>query len=117
MVKTVLGGPFSLDVSWDLPNDPNGVITYYNIYCVVYQDSNMGSGDATVVDSLTAISNNNVIMSSQMNTTVTSLVPFTNYLCYASANTSVGEGSVSTPVSGTTDEYSKTSVVPINKHQ
>ena len=47
------------------------------------------------------------ILGSDYNTTITGLTPYTNYGCYISANTSVGEGNISTFVFETTDEYSK----------
>jgi hypothetical protein len=44
---------------------------------------------------------------SEMNATVDSLEPFTNYGCYVSANTSIGEGDESATIFQTTDEFSK----------
>ncbi len=104
-VLAIPGDPFSLDISWDLPTNPNGIITHYNLYCLEYNDE-LGSGDDTWIKP-SMESNNETVNSSFSSTIMTGLVPFTDYSCYVSANTSVGEGPASVMVTGTTDEYSK----------
>ena len=101
----VNGDPYSLRVSWLPPAVPNGHITHYNAYC---QESQLvfGSGGGMLA-TLYSSTFTSTVYGTELNATVTGLTPFTNYDCYVSANTSVGEGNSSELVSQTTDEYSK----------
>ncbi len=47
------------------------------------------------------------VSGSERNAMVTDFEPFTNYGCYVSARTSIGEGNTSDAVFQTTDEFSK----------
>jgi len=47
------------------------------------------------------------VTGSYLNASISSLTPFTSYGCYISANTTIGEGSTSSLVYTTTDEYGK----------
>ena len=65
--------------NWKLPTEPNGVITKYQIYC---------SGRGHVF--------NHTVMGSQTTTTLSGLLPYTNYSCSITAHTSAGEGPAAT---------------------
>lgn len=86
----------------------NGYILRYSVYC---QQSQLvvGSGGGMYLlptaPSLTAFTS--TVDGSELNTTVGGLVPFMNYGCYVTANTSIGEGDASDTIFQTTDEFSK----------
>lgn len=107
-VLTISGDPLSLYIGWSPPIVPNGYITHYNVYC---QESQLaaGSGDGMYILPTSSYQSifTNTVLSYDMNITISGLTPFTNYGCFVSANTSVGEGDISTAVFRTTDEYSK----------
>lgn len=98
--EAVEGDPSSLYVTWVPPAVPNGVITRYGVYCQESQPMmGSGSGGSFLSPVFTG--------GSELNATVTGLIPFTIYGCFVSANTSVGEGNASATVFQTTDEFSK----------
>lgn len=103
----VSGNPLSLNVVWDPPIFPNGRLTHYNIYC---EEATAGSGGMSSHQEIFT----STVQGQEMNTMVTGLTPFTTYDCYVSANTSVGEGTRSVLVSGTTDEYGKSTDIASN---
>ena len=69
----------SISVSWSAPETPNGVITEYQLQC---------SGGGQVF--------NWTVMGSQTTTTLSGLLPYTNYSCSITAHTSVGGGPAAT---------------------
>lgn len=99
MVQAVPGDPYSLYLTWMPPTEPNGYIIQYNIYC---QDFQLGSGGPTMLPFWETSTSG-----SELNATVAGLTPFTNYECFVTANTSVGEGNSSNIEYQTTDEFSK----------
>ena len=104
----VQGSPSQLQVSWDPPNQPNGLILSYNVYCyelTTNDGSGSGSNDQILypVDALRLV----VIPGNVSEAIVSGLIPYTQYDCYVTANTSVGEGNISAVLSATTDESSK----------
>lgn len=113
-VLAVSGDPVSLYVSWGPPVFTNGYITHYNIYCQESRVAAGGSGSGGDMFVLPTSTHEPIFTSTvqgcEMNATITGFTPFTNYGCFVSANTSVGEGSVSSSVFQTTDEYSKYSI-------
>ena len=98
-------------VSWDLPTRPNGRITNYTVYCQEAQ-AEIGSGDPSLIFPTMSLNTvfTNSAMGSNQNTIITGLTPFTNYSCYTTATTMIGEGTTSSLDYATTDEYSKLSV-------
>lgn len=86
-LSTVPGSPSELVATWSSPAEPNGVILFYTIQC--------SSSDTSTT---TFVSGN------RTRTTVTGLVPYTNYSCYIFGNTSVGAGNSSAVRSARTDE-------------
>ena len=108
-VSAVPGDPLSLYVIWRPPVFPNGYITHYSVYCGESEmSSGSGSGDTLYLPMSGSQTIYTITVQGQeMNATVTGFMPFTNYGCYVTANTSVGEGSASSAVFQTTDEYSK----------
>ena len=69
--------PRSLSVTWEIPTEPNGVITEYQLQC---------SGGGQVFS--------HTVMGSQTTTTLSGLLPYTSYSCSITAHTSVGVHSV-----------------------
>ena len=69
----------------------------------------LGSGDSMFVLPMTPsqLTFTSTVQGYELNATITGLTPFTDYGCYVSANTSVGEGNFSVTVFEKTDEYSK----------
>ena len=69
----------SVTLTWKPPTEPNGFITEYRFQC---------SGENH------AVSSN--VMGSQTTTTLSGLLPYTNYSCSITAHTSVGGGPAAT---------------------
>ena len=69
----------SLSLSWCIPQKPNGVISHYELNA---------SGDGQVF--------NWTVNGSQTTTTLSGLLPYTNYSCSITAHTSVGGGPAAT---------------------
>ena len=72
----------TITLSWSPPAKPNGVITRYSMLC---------SHTAGVVMNISQNFN-----SSQTTTTLSGLLPYTNYSCSITAHTSVGGGPAAT---------------------
>ena len=69
----------TINVTWSAPSTPNGVITEYQLQC---------SGGGQVFSP--------VVPGSQTTTTLSGLLPYTNYSCSITAHTSVGGGPAAT---------------------
>ena len=76
-VSIVAKSSKSINVSWSAPATPNGVITEYQLQC---------SGGGQVF--------NRTVM--ETTTTLSGLLPYTNYSCSITAHTSVGGGPAAT---------------------
>ena len=128
----VIGSPTKLYIQWKLPEEPNGIIVAYSIYCKVMVVNDVqqilgsvsGSGSS---ESIPITASSGLLMSEEVNglgdisdyaisvvtkgtelkAFVENLTPFTNYECFITANTSAGEGSSSRIVTATTDESGK----------
>ena len=101
-LATVTGFPASLYIQWEPPQEPNGIILAYTVYC---KEVIAGDGEESFVatpDAIVAVTNG-----TQSAIHVDDLTPFTTYGCYITANTSVGEGESSIILRATTDESSK----------
>ena len=86
-LSPVAGSPSQLSASWSVPIPRNGIITGYSVYCNTsadqsYPEQKIGSNVPT-------------IRSVVNGTTLSGLSPYTQYSCYVTANTSVGEGNPS----------------------
>ena len=101
-LSSVAGSPTQLSASWSVPIPRNGIITGYSVYCntsanQTYPEQVIGPNVPTI---------RSVVNGTTLATTLTGLNPYTQYSCYVTANTSVGEGSSSailtaqTPQSG-----------------
>ena len=104
MVSTRDGEPNELLVTWTTPEEPNGIILNYTVYCDDSSSSESGDdvlmpGDTEFLDTTTV-----TVSGSQQSAVVMNLIPYTYYDCYVTANTSVGEGNSSTLKSAQTDE-------------
>ena len=126
-VAKVIGSPTKLYIQWKLPEEPNGIIVAYSIYCkeAIVDAEILGSASGSIPTSsgsgtlvamsrveyeLGDISDYTILVVSngtQLEAFVEDLTPFTNYGCFITANTSAGEGSSSRIVTATTDESSE----------
>ena len=89
-----------LTANWSAPIPKNGIITSYNVYCntssnQTYPEQIVGSNVPTI---------RSVVDGTTLTVTLTGLNPFTQYSCYVTANTSVGEGSPSATFTARTVE-------------
>ena len=88
-LAAVPGSPNQLTATWTSPIPKNGIITAYTVYCntsanQVYPEQVIGLNVLTV---------RSVVSGITLDVTFsTELYPFTQYNCYVTANTSVGEG-------------------------
>ena len=103
-VSPVPGSPNQLSASWSPPIPKNGIITAYTVYCntsasQAYPEQMIGPNVPTV---------RSVVNGSTLAVTFNAGPnPYTQYDCYVTANTSVGEGKSSMMVTSTTVESSK----------
>ena len=100
------GEPNELQVTWDTPEAPNGVILNYTVYCdeVITDDGSGASGDYLFPDNSSFTTVVVTVSGSDLSVVVQELTPYTFYDCYVTANTSVGEGNSSIVESAQTDE-------------
>eukprot|EP00731_Ephydatia_muelleri_P007444 Em0003g1692a len=100
-VSTVPGSPNQLSASWSPPITKNGIIIAYTIYCntsasQAYPEQVIGSNVPTV---------RSVVNGTTLATTFsTGINPYSQYDCYVTANTSVGEGTPSPIITTRTSE-------------
>ena len=90
-LSPVAGSPSQLSASWSVPIPRNGIITGYSVYCNTsanqsYPEQMIGSNVPTI---------RSVVNGTTLAATLNGLSPFTQYSCYVTANTSVGEGNPS----------------------
>lgn len=109
VIKRIEGDPVSLYFDWKPPSIPNGYIVEYNVYCQKAlenrsSDSYAGSGSGMLSDFST---HSKTLPGSELNATITDLIPFTSYECFVTAKTSAGEGNATAFQIQTTDEFSK----------
>ena len=134
----MIGLPTQLYVTWSVPINPNGVIQAYTVYCgeTIEDDyeamlpsfggsgSNYQSGSGSISESGSTSGIIPVAPEDKLNYTVQvntlgnasevyiqELFPFTEYECFVTANTSIGEGNPSLPYSATTDESSECEIL------
>ena len=92
-LNMVDGSPDTLSASWMVPEPTNGIITKFNINCT----------SSSLLQPLIFTINSGSVFS----TTLRSLSAFTNYTCFITASTSVGEGPPSNSDTAMTDEDGK----------
>ena len=90
-LSAVAGSPYQLSASWSVPIPRNGIITGYSVYCNTsanqpYPEQMIGPNVPTI---------RSVVNGTTLAATLSGLNPYTQYSCYVTANTSVGEGSLS----------------------
>ena len=108
-IQSIAGSPTELLVMWDPPAEPNGVILTYTVYCYVLANDSLASESfllpldsiVTMMPSFTQVPGN------QTEVVVVDLVPYTDYFCFITANTSIGESNSSNIVFNRTDESGK----------
>ena len=114
-MSTVPGLPNQLSASWSPPIPKNGIIIAYTVYCntsanQTYPEQIIGPNVPTVRSVVDGISLGGMSMlrpPATMSTFTTGLSPYTQYNCYVTANTSVGEGPPSQIMTAGTDQSSK----------
>ena len=87
----VAGSPTQLSTSWFAPVPKNGIITGYSVYCntsanQTYPEQVIGSNVPTI---------RSVVNGTTLAVIIRGFSPYTQFSCYVTANTSVGEGSTS----------------------
>ena len=97
---TVTDDPTQLSASWSEPLPANGIITAYTLTCSLSPQQFYPEQSNTEPSSIVTI----VQDGSTTSATVEGLVQFTNYDCFVTANTSVGEGDSSSTETQRTDE-------------
>lgn len=111
VVSPIPGSPRSLSISWLPPEILNGIIIRYTVYCMevpepepdmVSSGIGIGLGDSTSPSNSTVLEI--VVPGNETEVTFPSLVPYTEYSCYASASTSAGEGNFTDELTARTDE-------------
>ena len=99
-LSPVAGSPTQLSASWSVPTPRNHIVTGYSVYCntsanQTYAEQVIGSNVPTI---------RSVVNGTTLATTLTGLNTYTQYSCYVTANTSVGEGSSSTILTAQTTQ-------------
>ena len=97
-LETVPDEPTQLSASWSRPIPTHGIITAYTLYCTISTDQYYPEQWAP--DSM----GNNYQLGNVESDVLIGLVPLTNYECFVTANTSVGEGDPSSTETQRTDE-------------
>ena len=102
-LSPVAGSPSQLSASWSVPIPKNGIITGYSVYCNTsanqsYPEQVIGSNVPTI---------RSVVNGTTLAVTLIGLNPYTQYSCYVTANTSVGQGSPSTILNAQTTQSGK----------
>ena len=105
-LSPVAGSPTQLSASWSVPIPRNGIITGYSVYCntsanQAYPEQMIGPNVPTI---------RSAVNGTTLATTLTGLNPYTQYSCYVTANTSVGQGSPSTTLTQRTVETGELSI-------
>ena len=96
---TVDGNPTLLNASWGPPDQPNGMITAYTVYCNTSADQFYPEQVPTGNTLFTV-----QVQNGDTSTLVSELTAFTRYECSVTANTSAGEGESSNTQTARTDE-------------
>ena len=115
-VLSLAGSPTELLVTWDPPAEPNGIILSYTVYCyVLSNDSITNQPLLAPLDTLvTTMPLYIEVPGNQTEAVMEDLVPYTYYLCLATANTSIGESNSSSIQLNRTDESGKLTLYNVN---
>ena len=114
-IEMIVGQASQLLVTWQPPSTPNGMIVQYTAYCslgdqaLVTNDSQLSNGSGSGDEELSTVNiiSNVTVAGSALSAIVDGLKPYTSYVCFVTAFTSIGEGETSHVVSGLTYESSK----------
>ena len=106
-LSSVADSPTQLSASWSVPIPRNGIISGYSVYCntsanQTYPEQVIGSNVPTI---------RSAVSGTTLATTLTGLNPYTQYSCYVTANTSVGQGSPSTISATQTTQSGNSSII------
>ena len=103
-VKTIVGSPTELLVTWDPPAESNGIILIYTVYYYSLNISeNQIFSNLTIQSPLDHVQ----VLSNETSAFLVDLTPYTFYGCQITANTSAGEGNFSLFKFNITDESGK----------
>ena len=102
-LAVVPGSPNQLTATWTPPIPKNGIITAYTVYC---NTSVIQAYPEQVIRPIIPTTRS-VVNGTTLSTILTGLIPYTQYECYVTANTSVGEGLPSLIVMNRTGESGK----------
>ena len=97
MFVLVATGSTGLTASWEPPVPANGNITGYTVYCRTAENQLSSEQSPTFTPLSTT--------TGDVTADITGLTAFTNYECYATANTSIGEGTASNTKTVRTDQF------------
>lgn len=114
-MSPVLGKPMELSIQWDAPLEPNGELIAYTVYCKVSNQQPLCECTKEKNSCLcggrqhsVSYRKHKVLPVGLIRTSVIGgFVPYTNYTCFMTANTSIGESQPSSTVSAVTEESSK----------
>ena len=117
-VDTIAGQPHQLQVTWQPPDVPNGLVIEYRVLCFESRQVNVSSdGSGNDIDdgaprNIENSVSNSTVLGSEVSAMMGGLDPYTRYDCAATAYTSAGEGEASTLASGVTDQSRKQNICP-----
>lgn len=103
-VKTIVGSPTELLVTWDPPAESNGIILIYTVYYYsLHIAENQIFSNLTIQSPLDHVQ----VLSNETSAFLVDLTPYTFYGFQITANTSAGEGNFSLFEFNITDESGK----------
>ena len=119
MLEPIQGSPTQLTVQWRPPEEPNGELLAYSVYCRKSTRQPLCNCDSTISVNSTSCPCGDLEQDTSYHRqavlpvdvphvkVIGGFSPYTNYTCFMTANTSAGESSPGIPHSSTTDESSE----------
>jgi hypothetical protein len=116
MLEPIQGSPTQLTVQWRPPEEPNGELLAYSVYCRKSTRQPLCNCDSTISVNSTSCPCGDLEQDTSYHRqavlpvdvphvkVIGGFSPYTNYTCFMTANTSAGESSPGIPHSSTTDE-------------
>ena len=116
MLEAIQGSPTQLTVQWRPPEEPNGELLAYSVYCRESTQQPLCDCDSAISVNSTSCPCGDLEQDTSYHLqamfpvglphvkVIGGFSPYTNYTCFMTANTSAGESSPGIPHSSTTDE-------------
>jgi hypothetical protein len=116
MLEAIQGSPTQLTVQWRPPEEPNGELLAYSVYCRESTQQPLCDCDSSISVNSTSCPCGDLEQDTSYYLqavfpvgvphvkVIGGFSPYTNYTCFMTANTSAGESSPGIPHSSTTDE-------------